>query len=333
MGPVRSIAMLLSVLVLATGAKAQDLDQGSPDSIAIDPQFAHLRLEDCHDGVNSNRPQVKFTLDATYQMRSGAGGSDALILDGPFPLGSPLLTADQLDIDGLWGGRLELIVFDPTPNPTDLRLSYQWTERGETNESRSSNPADVSFFNIVDAAPANTYTARLQSRFALGDIGIRKQKAPGIGIYGGLAFGELSESLDLITGYGPLTGFFSQGTNSLYGVNFGMDAQLWSNGSSRIEAGAGYGVYYNDIEINAQSQNWQRTWSDDEIAYMGTGHIAWVIPAFPFNFRIGYQATYVGGLGLLADQSDALRLFDGGGSVDTDSTVWHGLLLGVEYLR
>lgn len=332
MGRVRSCATILATIVLATTAIDAQVVQGEVQP-EIDPQFQHLRLDEITQGVGYGRPQVKFTLDATVQSRSGAGGSDPLVMDGPFPLGSPLLTAGELDFDGIWGGRLELIIFDPTPNPTDLRLMYMWTERAETAETRSSNPADVSFFNIVDAAPVNTYTARYQSRFALGDIGIRHQRAPGIGLSGGLAFGSVSESLDLITAFDTLTGFFSQGTNDLYGVDFNLDAQLWSNGFCRVEGGAGFGVFYNDIEINAQSQNWQTTWSDGKTAYMATGNIACVIPAYPVNFRIGYQATYVGGLGLIADQSDALRLFDGGGGIETDGAVWHGLLFGIEYLR
>lgn len=328
MGRQSCVHALLATLVLAATLQAQGLEE------AIDPQeplYSPLELENCSTDGEYLRSRVKFTLDAMYMSRAGAGGSDPLILDAPFPLGAPLLTADELDIDGLWGGRLELVVYDPTPNPTDLRISYLWTERGEGTESRSSSPADILFFNIVDAAPSNTYTARLQSRFALGDIGIRKEKRPGVGVFGGLALGELNESLDLLTG--PTTGFFSQGENKLYGANFGVDAQLWSNGYCRLEGGLGWGLYYNDIEIRAQSQNWQRTWSDSSAAYMGQMHFAFVVPAYPFNFRLGYQVTHVGGLGLLADQSDGLRLFDGGGSVDTDSTAWHGLLLGIEYLR
>jgi len=65
---------------------------------------------------------------------------------------------------------------------------------------------------------------------------------------------------------------------------------------------------------------------------MGTAKIVRVIPAYPVNFRISYRATYTGRLGLLADQSNVCRLFDGCGSVETDGTMWQDILFGIEYL-
>lgn len=140
-----------------------------------------------------------------------------------------------------------------------------------------------------------------------------------------MAIGELSESLDLLTAFEPtLAGFYSQATNDLYGVRVTADGQLWSNGYAKVECTLSGGAYYNDIQVHAQSLNLNRSWTGDDIAFSGTANIAFVIPAYPFNFRIGYQATALTGVGLLPDESRALDLWDGTGDVATDSTVYHG---------
>lgn len=268
----------------------------------------------------------KITLDGFLFSRNGTDDHQPLLIDAPYPLGEPTLHTDDLDFEGELGGRFDVAL-------SNIHFNYIWTDTASTHINRVNEPAsDMLFFNIHDADDSAFFTARYQSRFALGHLGLRTDVNPFLGFFGGIAIGEISESLDMITEFDPLNGFYSQGTNDLYGLRIGTEAQIWSNGYSKIECSLTGGVYYNDIEINAQSQNWQATWTGDDVAFSGTAHIALVIPASPVNFRIGYQATALSGVAILPDASNSLRLWDGGGDIVTNDVFFHGLLFGVELL-
>ena len=72
MGRMGCVTALLSTLVLAATLQAQGLEE------AIEPQEpvynSPLELENCSTDGEYYRSRVKFTLDAMYRSRGGAGG-------------------------------------------------------------------------------------------------------------------------------------------------------------------------------------------------------------------------------------------------------------------
>lgn len=289
-------------------------------------------------------PTVKFTFDGYLFTRTGGDSEQPWILEGEFPA-EPSLTSGDLDFQSRIGGRAELI-FYAQPGGFAPRASVLWTGTELSQGEKTGNPADIIFFNGTDADPAPGYTARNRSRFTFGDVGVRRTVSPTYGWSAGLAFGQLIESMDLISAPDPNnppaptpgggtteTGFFSQVHNEFYGFQLGLDGQLWSNGRSKIEGGLTGGIFYNDISVGAQALNVQQHWDSSETAFVGTANISLVIPADPFNFRIGYQGAYLSGMALPASQSRERSIVRGTGSDPTDDVWYHGLLFGIEFVR
>lgn len=101
-----------------------------------------------------------------------------------------------------------------------------WTGTEESTGTRTDNPSDVLFFNGVAADPSDGYTARRKSRLRLADIGVRQTVELGWGWSASVTFGELIESLDMLSsdsGEGVEAGFFSQTHNEFYGAQLGID--------------------------------------------------------------------------------------------------------------
>jgi len=72
-------------------------------------------------------------------------------------------------------------------------------------------------------------------------------------------------------------------------------------------------------------------WYDDGLAYSGLGNISLVIPAWPINFRIGYQLLLLGGVATPQGASSTLDSFDlAAGEIETDALLYHGLTFGIE---
>ena len=277
-------------------------------------------------------PKFRFVFDGLLLDRSDSLDSHTLLWDAPFPAGNPLLDASELSFDTIFGGRLELTLFDEGPNPVDYRFGYMFTETASLHEARSSSPADINFFNASAANPSDTYTARYEPKLWLTDLSLRRRYSK-FGTSAGLSFGQLRESFDLLSSFDPLSGFYSRTDNELYGIQLGADGHLWSNGFSRIEGSVTGGVYYNDIEIQASALGVDRIWDDSETSFVGSANIAWVIPAFPFNFRIGYQAYFLSGVALAPDQSQQLSFFSAAGEAVTNDVLYHGAILGIEFVH
>ena len=275
-----------------------------------------------HSSAYAQQPtSIKIVADGLIMTRSDVD-SQTILYDAPWPGGNPLLDASDINFDTIWAGRLEATLHDV------LHFGYLQTETAIVYETRSSSPADVNFFNASDASPANTYTARYKSKFWIGDVSVANRIHPKVAVWAGVGFGELKESFDLLSGN---TGFFSDTKNEMVGFHLGSDFVVWSNGHSRIEGGVNGGIYHNDIEVFADTLTIDRRWSQDETAFIGGANIAWVIPFWPFNFRIGYQAVLLSGVALAPDQSAAFDLFTNAGTADVGDVVYHGGILGIEF--
>ena len=116
----------------------------------------------------------------------------------------------------------------------------------------------------------------------------------------------------------------------MVGLHLGSDVAL-SIGDCRIEGGINGGVYLNEIDVYAEALNVTQVWSQDETAFIGKANIAWVIPFWPVNFRVGYQAIFLSGVALAPDQSAALSIFSSSGSAAVGDVFYHGAILGVEF--
>jgi len=275
-----------------------------------------------HSSAYAQQPtNIKIVADALIMTRSDVA-SHPILYDAPWPAGSPLLDASDINLNTIWSGRLEATLHEL------LHIGYLQTENATAHETRSSSPADVEFFNGFDANPANTYTARYTSKFWLGDVSVANRIHPKVSVWAGVGFGELKESFDLLSGN---EGFFSDTKNKLVGFHAGSDITVWSNGFSRIEGGVNGGIYYNNIDVYAEAINVSQIWSQDETTFIGGANIAWVIPFWPVNFRIGYQAFFLSRVALAPDQSAVLDLSSSSGNADVGDVFYHGGIIGLEF--
>ena len=332
---------LLIVLALPVAAEQvvyQDIGAAANASQFISAEVAQSQFLPINDPILTSPmrgQKIKFLADGILLNRDFGAAPQTLLVDAPFPQPSnELLNTSDLDYDVLVSARLELVLYDEGPNPIDYKFGYQRTEEAEFREVRMSNPADVRFFGGVAANPSNSYVARGTSQFRIGDFGLRKQFTSRLAGSASVSLGEFKEEFDLLSAENPVaTGFFSRTENDLYGFQLGGEALLWTNGVSRIEANLNGGVYYNDIEVQAVALNIQRFWSDSSAAFAGSSNIALVIPAFPFDIRVGYQANFLSGVAMAADQSTAFSFFTPDGSAATSDLIYHGFFLGLEFVR
>lgn len=311
---------------------------GDPGAIGVYDSYGG----DHYHAVHADLPTVKFTFDGFWFFRSGGDEDQPLILQDEFPAPASLTSGD-LNFESKLGGRGELVFF-ATPGRFAPRASVLWTGTEGSRARRTGDPADILFFNAVDADPAPGYTARHQSRFTLADIGVRRTVSPAYGWSAGVGLGELIESLDLISDPDPTTqqaggtapaesGFYSQTHNQFYGFQLGLDGHIFTSERARLDGALTAGIFHNEIEVAAQALNVDQTWKPDETAFIGTFNLTLVLPADPVNFRIGYQGAYLSGMALSATQSRERRIVSGGGADVTDDVFYHGLLFGIEYLR
>lgn len=297
--------------------------------------------DDYFNAAMYDAPTVKFTFDGYLFTRVGGETEQPLILESVFP-SNPSLTSGDLSFEGRIGGRAEL-TFYAKPGGYAPHASILWTGTELSKAERTGDPADILFFNATAAEPSDGYTARNRSRFIFGDVGIRKTVSHTYGWSAGLAYGRLVESLDLISApddssapslSGPSErGFYSQVENEMIGFQLGLDAQIWTNGRSKIEGGITGGIFHNDISVGAQAENAAQDWSSAETMFVGGATLSFVIPADPVNFRFGYQGFYLSDVALPVSQSRDRSIISGAGEEPTDEVWYHGFLFGIELLR
>jgi len=270
---------------------------------------------------------IRLVADALVMTRSEVA-SQPIIYDVAMPFGNPLLDASDVNFDTIWAGRIEATLHDV------MHLGFLQTETAIAQETRSASPANVLFFGAIDASPVDTYTARYNSEFWNGDVSVANRIHPNVGVWAGVGFAELDESFDFVDPLAAVTtGFFSDTKNKMIGFHVGSDIVIRSKGSCRFEGGINGGIYNNDIEVFADTRTIDRRWSQDETAFIGGANIAWVIPFWPVDFRIGYQAIFLTGVALAPDQSASFNLFTNAGTANVGDVVYHGGILGIEFVR
>jgi len=284
-------------------------------------------------------PTVKFTLDGLLLNRIGGSDDETLVRTEPF--GPAAITSGDIGFENRLGGKAEL-VFYSAPYRFAPRASVLWTGT-ELSKADYMAPegstADVSFFQARAAEPSPGYTLRNRSRFTFADIGLRRTVSPAYGFSASLAYARIVESMDWISrGAEPAvgggqTGFFSQVDNRMYGVQVGADAQIWTNGYLKIDGNVTVGYFYNDVKAGAQARNGSQEWNPNDEAIIGMANLALVIPADPVNIRIGYQGAFLSGVSLPGSYTREMSIFDGSGELPSDDVWYHGLTIGIEYLR
>lgn len=289
-------------------------------------QFQPQEFAPQHSGTGGQFPIGRVTFEGFAFSRPGVGGDHPLILDDVNPFGDPLVTSDDLSIETEVGTQVSFEL-------GGFYMSYMTSGSNNTTIESESNPADINWFNASALEPANRYFTVYTSVLRLGDLGVRRQVNAGTDLYFGLAIGRLKETMDLLESFNPKNGFYSYAENEFYGGHLGIRKQLFNNGNFRIEALGRGGLYYNSMEVNAVARNFEGFWNDDSFAYSGLGNISVVIPAWPINFRIGYQLMLLGGIITPQQASATLNSFDlSDDDIETGEVVYHGLTFGVEKL-
>lgn len=271
-------------------------------------------------------PFGRVIVEGYWFSRSGNGDDHPLVLDDVG--GSPLVTSDDMRFDGEVGTQISFEF-------GRFYFGYMSSLDSRIKIDSQSNPADIDWFDSRAADPSDTYFTIYDSDFDLGDIGLRHQTSVGTDWYFGFAMGRLEENLDILSELdsNSRNGFFAHTINEFYGAHLGVRKQLHMNRNFRIEGTARGGLYFNDMEVNAVARDFDGYWFDEGVAYSGLGNISVVIPAWPINFRIGYQLLLLGGVATPQGASSTLDSFDlAAGEIETDTVLYHGLTFGVEKL-
>lgn len=204
----------------------------------------------------------------------------------------------------------------------------------------------------------NTWTAldridaRLNSSLQSAELlGRRSTSIDWLTLTGGFRWVEWAEDLDIVTPYRfgtpPLAledRYATDVTNSLYGLQIGLDAERATAGNRfRLRGVAKAGVYGNDA-----SQESRYVTNDPEFAYAGEVATGVIRTAFVgevgatlcwnvtegFAATIGYSAFWLGGLATAPEQLPGQTLVDDEPIVGSTSTggsvVVQGLTLGLE---
>lgn len=299
-------------------------DAYAGNALDAPPQFASQDLMSTSGG-NGYFPKGRVILEGFLFSKPGVG-DHPLILDDVNPIGDPLVTSDDLSIDGEVGTQVSV-------EQQSFYLSYMTTGSNNTTLESQSDPADINWFAASDADPSDRYFTVYTSVLRMGDIGIRRQADAGTDVYLGFAIGRLKETMDLLSSFDPKTGFYSYAENEFYGAHLGVRRQFFNNGNYRIEGMARGGLYFNSMEVNAVAEDFDGYWHDDSIAYSGMGNVSVIIPAWPVNFRIGYQLMLLGGVITPQEASRTLDSFDlSAGEIETGEVFYHGLTFGIEKL-
>jgi|GEM_PF-4111585 len=283
-------------------------------------------------------PVGRVTIDGLFMFREGVGEDQPLILDQTSGFSETVLSSSDFEFKNEFAGQVNV-------DFGSFHLGYFGTGELEESFTREAPDVNVSFFNAQSVEQRQRYTANYRSYLNLGDIGLRREFGRFTSIYASAAIGRLKEDFNLLgestvsadpndpnaAPNGP-SGLSSEVENNLYGVNLGIRRQCFNNGNLRLEITGVAGAYLNDMEVTATSANNQGKWNESDLAYSGVANAALVIPAWPVNFRIGYQAVWLSGVAIAPEMSRTLNVIDGGGDIGTNDVLYHGLIFGVEKL-
>lgn len=277
---------------------------------------------------NQGTPHLQFTLDLLVLDRSDADASP-LLFDSQTQ--EVLLDTGDLIKEGEPGVRMGLILFDDCGY--DLEISYLGLDTfGESVTRSSNNPIVFPFFGGVPANPQSSYTTRYASELNSGEINLRQRFGSRVALLAGFRFLELNEHFNIVSDAG---GFFSSTDNDLYGLQIGADVQWLRVRRSVLFTTIKAGAYYNNADVSARATSGggpiQFIDDEDEMAVVGELAAGLLIPMGPqADFRIGYQGLFLDGVGLAPDQSDNYLIFNGSGSLDKATVLYHGGFLGVD---
>lgn len=291
-----------------------------------------------YETVPYEAPKGRVTIDGMLLFRDGVGEDQSLVFDDSSGFSEPVLSTGDFEFKNEFAGQVN-VEFG------SFHLGYFGSGELEESFTRESPSTNVQFFNAAAAEERQRYTANYRSYLNLGDIGLRKEFGRFTSIYASGAIGRLKEDLNLVgestvsadpsdpnAAPNPPGSLTSEVENNLYGVNLGARRQLFNNGNLRLEITGVAGAYFNDMEVNATSANHQGKWNDSDIAYSGVANASLVIPAWPVNFRVGYQAVWLSGVAIAPEASRTLDIIGNGGDISTNDVLYHGLIIGVEKL-
>lgn len=286
------------------------------------------------DGLPANiyrpsNPKFRFLADALLLGRSGVS-SQPLILDSGL---TPVFDAAQIGVPTHAGLRLDFLFYDYDDRFLDHQFGYLQTERAVDFKTITAPGAFYLFFNGIPVQPQDTYTVKYATKLTSGEFNLRHEVAPWITLLAGVRATEVREKFDILYSFQPVSGVFAASDNDLFGGQVGADFLFWTNGFTRLEATAKAGMFYNDKHVSARALNAQHQWHSGGASFLGEAQIALVIPAWPFNLRIGYQLLWMTGIALAPDQSASLDVFTGAGSIDVSTPVYQGGFIGLEYIH
>lgn len=320
------------------------VDQASPEQGV--PVADDVSLGDCC--CDCCCPSWTANIGYVYLWRERTGNApilaDADTGGGPAGTGTPVVLASQFDVNGESGIDVSL-AWD-----NGCGLGYQLRYFGVTEFGDSQT---VNFgFDVTEATNPQTSGApgaqpiglQLESRLQSVEL-VRRKCAGTLNITYGYRYVDLDETLRINFANGGDT---FDVENGLHGFQLGIDGLLWDNGCGLQVAGiANAGVYYNDTDVEVQSTfgpvSGQQ--SEGETAFVGEVVLAAQYDiSCCLSLRAGYQLLYLDGILLGSDQVSRTGNLNtnaapGGGflpptfSRSSDSVLYHGVHVGVEYRR
>ncbi len=256
----------------------------------------------------------------------------------------PLADANSLQGSMQFGFNTELDIHNVRPwlGGTDLQFGYFGINSLDAEMTvvpvgvTSTNVSSV-FFNSIPVNPPTTtnihYSSNLYSAEANLLVASNYRLRPLVG----LRYFKLEDSYDTFNfSGGQRFGGFSLTNNSLYGGQFGLEADVLRRSCWSLYASGKVGAMHNDVEGSAIARDSAgnttvKNYSDSSYANLvdGEAGVRYTL-AGPLSFKVGYRSIFVSKLATGIDQNESVRLLAPGETVSFNSQHWHGIDLTAE---
>lgn len=265
-------------------------------------------------------------------MRESPDGQ-VLAVDETF---TPILDASEMQGSMQFGLRalIDVCQISQRAGGVDFQAGYFGINSLDAETTLASVEVSPVFFNSIPVTPLPTANIIYSSNIYSGEANLKFFTSGRIRPIIGLRYFKLEDYYDAFNhGVPPIirTGGFSVTNNSLFGAQFGLEADVWETRWHRFYASGKFGVMDNDIEGAANAAD---ALGNETTKNYAAGKFATLVDAGagvelsvagPLSVRIGYHALFASGLALGIDQNDSVRLLTPGETVVFNSQQWHGV--------
>lgn len=286
----------------------------------------------CASGACCGQCCPTWTVRAEAIALQRAGGPERTLVSGPG--GEPLLRTEDQEFGWGWGPKISVIYH--TPCALDWEVTYFGIVSWTANDV-AADPAAAIFdgagFSAIDLTGEGIhfeYDSDLHST----EINARRPVSEDLALLAGFRWVEVHEELrgDFVIDGSRF--YATDVDNHLYGFQLGAEATLLRRDRFRIDGMVKAGIFGTEVDQDSVSPLLgAHVFAEHSVtSFLGELGLYGVYRLSPrIWLRGGYQALWLDGLGLAANQIDAVNLPAGTGLVDTDGSLfYHGFTFGME---